>query len=216
LTSSSLTATAVAAHVKDSSNLGLGTAKEQTRKRYITSLLGLSYLGVIVAVMALPCALSLIDKGLFSPGPSGTTVALPLSHVIFTASLATMGGKFLLGPPTDTLGGHAVLMLSLAINAVGLSLLSCTTSQISFAIGWTLVSFLYGATWGAVGAVVRREFPKDEWSSQLGLAAAFSRLGSLGSSIAFGHVIKSTGGSWRAVFRVAAALQVYSSNTMSV
>lgn len=182
--------------------------KDTNRKKYIITLIGLSYLGIIVSAMTLPCSLSLVDKSIFGVNSISSPVAtLTMSQVFFMATYGTVAGKFLLGPPTDSLGGHAVLMLSLAINAVLLFYISTTTSQISFAIAWLILSFIYGATWGAVGAVVRRDFPQKDWSTQLGLAAAFSRFGSLSSSVVFGAVIKYTHGSWRAVFRFASVLQ---------
>lgn len=189
-------------------------AQNKRRQQLISVVLGLSYLGTMVSVMTLPCALSHVDSSLFrGNGNSGAkAIGLDLSRVIFLATLGTAGGKFLLGPPTDKLGGHAVMKLALAINAVLLYFISITTQQLHFAVMWIIVSFVYGATWGAVGAVVRQEFSSADWGSQLGLVASASRVGSMGSSLVFGSIMqyfsKAMGqNSWRIVFRSAAALQ---------
>lgn len=174
------------------------------RTKFITGLMGLAYLGTIVSVMTLPCTLSLVDRSLFAAAPVHS--GLSMSRLLFLATMGTVAGKLLLGPPTDKFGGHFMLQLCLAINALALGHLSTTASTLSFSAVWIIVSFLYGSTWGAVSAVVRREFRRNEWGSQLGITAAFSRVGSLGSSLAFGAILASKG-SWRSVFRAAAALQ---------
>ena len=179
---------------------------EARRSKFITGLMGLAYLGTIVSVMTLPCTLSLVDKALFAAVP-GVQSGLSMSRLLFLATMGTVAGKLLLGAPTDKFGGHFMLQLCLGINALALGHLSTTTaSTLSFSVVWIIVSFLYGSTWGAVSAVVRREFTQNEWGSQLGITAAFSRIGSLGSSVAFGAILAKKG-SWRSVFRAAAALQ---------
>ena len=184
---------------------------EARRKKYITGLLGASYLGTIVSVMTLPCTLSLVDRSLFAVTAAGGVPVVSMSKLLFLATMGTVAGKFLLGPPTDVLGGHTVMKLCLFVNAALLFLISTVTTPAAFIAPWIVVSFLYGATWGAVGAVVRKEFDQNEWSAQLGLAAAWSRIGSLGSSLAFGAIMSRASGvplnSWRRVFAVAAALQ---------
>lgn len=146
-----------------------GAAKIMSGRR-LTTLLGLSYLSVIASVMTLPCCLSLVDQSLFTGGKLGA--------VIFSATCGTVGGKFLLGVPTDRLGGQAVLKLCLALNTLLLTGISQTSSRVVFALLWILVSFIYGSAWGAVGNVVRKSYEKQEWGEQLGLVAAYSRVGS--------------------------------------
>ena len=75
----------------------------------------------------------------------------------------------------------------------------------------------------------RQKFGQGEWAKVLGLVAAGSRLGSLGSSLLYGGILRAGvdmvparilrvvgveagvaagAGSWRVVFKVAAAMQV--------
>lgn len=126
--------------------------------------------------------------------------------VLFLATLATMAGKFVLGPPTDRLGGNLVMKLAMFSSSLLLLLCSLSKSALSFGALWILLSFLYATPWGACSKLIRDIFPADEWSSKLGLVAAFSRLGSLGSSFIFGALL-SRSKDWKATFRISALIQ---------
>ena len=73
---------------------------------------------------------------------------------------------------------------------------------------WMVVGFTYSSTAGATGKLLQQHYPKTELASKISIIAAASRFGSLASSILFG-VVLAMGLSWRAVFRTAAALQVF-------
>ena len=83
----------------------------------------------------------------------------------------------------------------------------------------------------SVSKTTRQKFGQGEWAKVLGLVAAGSRLGSLGSSLLYGGILRAGvdmvparilkvvgveaglaagAGSWRVVFKVAAAMQVIS------
>lgn len=136
-----------------------------------------------------------------------------MGSVIFFATCGTVCGKFLLGNVTDKLGGAFILKSCLGFNTLLLMGISLATKRWVFAFLWIVVSFIYGSAWGAVANVVRSSFNKKEWGEQLGLVAAYSRVGSFGSSFWFGWLLQRsavttvTQDSWRLVFQAAAGLQ---------
>jgi multisubunit Na+/H+ antiporter MnhE subunit len=75
---------------------------QKRNKLIISSIISVSYMSIIVSVMALPVSLSGLsaDKSFYSTSTSSSF----MSFIISVATIATMLGKFLLGPPTDYFG----------------------------------------------------------------------------------------------------------------
>ena len=176
---------------------------------FISFLLSLSYMSIIVTVMALPCTLMLVSIDPVFVQKGGAAL---FSSIVALATLATMGGKFLLAVPTDYFGGDLTLRMTMAVMALMLYTCSITSSVKLFYVSWVMLSFVYATAWGAVGVEVRSQFQKDKWGSQLSLIAASSRLGSLCSSLFFGSILRESGsvslgtrgeGNWRNVFKYA-------------
>ena len=151
--------------------------------------------------MALPCCLSTI-----SLDPSISLPSSLLSNIVSTSTLIIVSGKFLLGPPTDIFGGHTALILSMFIMSFLSYLATFMNSGYYFGISWMILSFAYSSTWGAVGKVIRENFPSHLWASQISLMAASSRLGNLSGYVIFGLVLNS-GLGWRQLFRTSAVIQ---------
>lgn len=166
----------------------------------VTLLVSSSYMSIIVTIMTLPPCLSYIYR---DPSFLGTE---RLPAVLFLATLATMAGKFSLGPPTDQLGGNLVMKLAMLSSSLLLLLCSFSHSALSFGSLWVLLSFFYATPWGACSKLIRDIFPQEQWASKLGLVAAFSRLGSLGSSILYGALL-SKNRDWKMTFRISALIQ---------
>jgi hypothetical protein len=104
-----------------------------------------------------------------------------------------------------------MLMVSILLYACSIS----SSVQI-FGTYWIIINFVYASCWGAVSKIVRQKFHRREWAGQLGLIAASSRLGSLGSAILYGGILErakksavspTSSSSWRTVFRVSATIQ---------
>ena len=95
-----------------------------------------------------------------------------------------------------------------------------------------IISYVY-----LVSKTTRQKFGQGEWAKVLGLVAAGSRLGSLGSSLLYGGILRAGvdmvpgrilrllgveagvaagAGSWRVVFKVAAAMQVISEGILFI
>lgn len=109
--------------------------------------------------------------------------------------------------------------------AISLSLLSCglTSSSAFFLVSWCVVNFFFSSTFGAISSVIRENFEESQWSTQLGLSAAASRVGAMVSSVLFGLVISFVSNSrriqqhltkifsgnpaWRSVFLVSGSFQ---------
>ena len=117
-----------------------------------------------------------------------------------------------MGPPTDFFGGEKVLFITLLLSA--LFLLGCSMSNTIRAFGacWILFSFTFSAAWGAIGKVVRENFPRREWAVQLGMVYTGSRIGSMFAVLIFGGILRfsPTGAvsnsNWRSVFRASSAI----------
>lgn len=169
-------------------------------KNLISLMISVSYMSIIIAVMTTPPCLSYLSA---DPNFKHAT-AMPI--VLFTATLATMVGKFILAPPTDSFGGNLIMKLSMGVNILLLLMGSVTSTAYSFGLVWILLSFFYASAWGACSKLVRDIFPQAEWSSQLGMIAAASRLGSLGSSFVFGGILGATK-SWQKTFIFSAFIQ---------
>jgi MFS family permease len=163
----------------------------------------MSYMSIIVSIMTLPVCLSALHADVAFYGSAAPTY---LSKMLAIATMATMFGKFVLGPPTDHIGGERTLKLTMFLISVSLYACSISTNVQLFGLLWIALSFVYASAWGAIGKIVRERFLANEWSGQLGLVAAGSRVGSLVSSLLFAGLLLHNG--WRTVFRVAAAIQV--------
>ena len=133
-----------------------------------------------------------------------------MSLVTCIGTLAIVLGKFYLGPPTDRIGGFKSLKLSLVFMSILLLGSSFCTNIQSFGLIWTMLSFVYGAGWGAVGSAIRAAFPESDWASKIGIVAACSRLGSMSSSISVGYLLLRCNNNWRVIFQAAALFQVIS------
>ena len=126
-----------------------------------------------------------------------------------------MIGKFVLGPPTDFVGGEQVLFLTLLLSAA--FLFGCSVSRCikDFGTYWILFSFVFSAAWGAIGKSIRENFSEKEWAVQLGLVYTGSRLGSILSVLLFGGILRSPSllsgnimSSWRLVFRTSSTVLI--------
>lgn len=171
-------------------------------KPLMSALLSMSYMSIIVSIMSLPVCLSAVHADVAF---HGITAATYLSKMLAVATLATMIGKFLLGPPTDFFGGERTLKLTMLLICALLYACSVSSNVQLFGLLWIAVSFVYASAWGAIGKIVRERFVAKEWSGQLGLVAAGSRVGSMVSSLLFAGLLFHNG--WRTVFRVAATIQ---------
>lgn len=143
---------------------------------------------------------------------NGDNVVNTISQCNILLFSLQMAGKFLLGPITDRIGGENTMILSMFSLSVILGLCSLCRSIHAFSILWITLSFIYAASWGAVGKIVRENFPMSNWAQQLGFVAAGSRIGHIFSSLLNGKILQAAAskgtGSWRFVFRVAVLLQV--------
>eukprot|EP01041_Mallomonas_annulata_P008040 gene8040-16478_t len=176
--------------------LSMTTFSSQEKRRKdnrISFLLSISYMSIIASVMVLSACLSVIE--------------LDMSGVMLFATLATMAGKLLLGPPTDMFGGQATLQMAMVGMAALLYATSITQTGKSFRLYWVAFSFLYSSTWGAIGKIVHENFPPNQWATQINIVAAASRFGSLLSALVYGMVVKA-GWHWRGIFRVVGVIQV--------
>ena len=169
--------------------------------RSTSLMLCLTYMSIIVSVMPLStCLPSLSTEKKFLTSKFGMPGLVSLgTFVVFL-------GKILLGPPTDHYGGINVLKASMLFITAALFGCSFSGSMEVFALQWILICFAYSSAWGAVSKVVREKFQEKEWSEQLGLVAASSRLGSMLSTIFFGFVLGKNG-DWRLVYKSAAVIQ---------
>jgi hypothetical protein len=79
-----------------------------------------------------------------------------------------MGGKFLLGPPTDYFGGDMTLKSTMLFITIALIACSRSTSIEGFGYLWIGINFVYASAWGAASKLVRQKFNKTEWPTQLG------------------------------------------------
>ena len=123
-----------------------------SEKRLTGALLVLSYMSIIISVMALPSVMQFVDG---DPLLKGKFVLRSTADIVSTATMFTMGGKFIFGTLTDTIGGTA--MLTICMTIMGASLAGCATSSslYYFSIHWILISFFYSSSWGAVGSIIR-------------------------------------------------------------
>lgn len=123
-----------------------------------------------------------------------------------------MVGKFILGPPTDFFGGEKVLFITLLLSAISLFGCSMSNSIRAFGACWILFSFTFSAAWGAIGKVVRENFPRREWAVQLGMVYTGSRIGSMFAVLIFGGILRFSptaavsNSNWRRVFRASSAI----------
>ena len=175
---------------------------QNTNKPLLSALLSMSYMSIIVSIMTLPVCLSAMNADVTF---YGNTAATYLSQMFAVATMATMFGKFLLGPPTDFFGGERTLKVTMLMTSVFLFYCSISSNVQLFGLLWIALSFVYASAWGAIGKIIRERFSSNEWSGQLGAVAAGSRAGSMGSSLLFAGVLLHHG--WRTVFRVAAGIQ---------
>ena len=118
-----------------------------------------------------------------------------------------MLGKFVLGGPTDRIGGERTLLISCACCAALVYGCSITTNVKVFGFLWIALNFAFSSSWGSVGTSIRNNFPQEEWGSQLSVIAAGSRLGSVGSALFYGKVLE-YGKDWRLVFKAASVVQI--------
>lgn len=175
----------------------------------LSACLSLSYASIIVDMISLPAGLLLIKQEL---GGSFT-----FSKMMFAATMATMAGKIVLGPPTDYFGGEMTMKVSMAGMTILLLLCSITTKIDQLAPLWIGINFIYATAWGACGKVVRERYFQSEWGMQLGFISGASRIASVLAALAFGRLLhtgslfgftstKSTG-LWRQIFKVTALFQ---------
>lgn len=124
-----------------------------SRKGIVMFLIISSYTSIIVSIMTLPSVLKVIDsdeslsndKNMFSS----------VTDIISVATLFTMGGKFVFGPITDSIGGDATLLSSMFATSILLAIAAAARTVPAFAIVWTAISFIYASGWGAVSSIIR-------------------------------------------------------------
>jgi MFS family permease len=164
-------------------------------------MLCLTYMSIIVSVMPLSaCLPSLSVEKKF------LTSSFGMPGLVSLGTFVVFLGKILLGPPTDYYGGINILKASMLFITMALFGCSLSGSMQVFALQWIAICFAYSSAWGAVSKVVREKYQEKEWSEQLGLVAASSRLGSMLSTIFFGFVLGKNG-DWRMVYKSAGVIQ---------
>ena len=125
-----------------------------SQKRFKTALLVVSYMSIIVSIMSFPSVMKLIDnekqlrQNEYNLFPS-------TAEIVTMATMFIMGGKFLFGPVTDSIGGEAMLLICMVVMGSLLATCAYTGSLNHFAVSWTIISFFYASAWGAVGSVIR-------------------------------------------------------------
>eukprot|EP01035_Chromulina_nebulosa_P000409 gene409-587_t len=122
-----------------------------SQKKFKTALLVVSYMSIIVSIMSFPSVMKLIDNDK-QLRQNEHNLFPSTAEIVSTATMCIMGGKFLFGPVTDTIGGEAMLFICMI--AMGSLLATCafTGSLNNFAVSWTIISFFYASAWGAVGS----------------------------------------------------------------
>ena len=96
------------------------------KRNVIRLLISISYMSIIISVLTLPPCISYIyDDPSFLHAE-----ALP--QMLGFATLATMMGKFILGPPTDAYGGNTIMKIAMGMNIFLLWAGSQTHSAKSF------------------------------------------------------------------------------------
>ena len=91
-------------------------------------------------------------------------------------SAVCLGGKFLGGAVTDTLGGWLVLIAVFLAFAASSALLITTHSANAFGAAWLINSLAYTITWGAACQVIGAAYDEKERPAQLTKIASASRL----------------------------------------
>ena len=152
--------------------------------------------------MSLPNALASISF------PDTSSSSTSFSLIMAIATLFIMLGKFVLGRPTDLIGGEKTLLLSCAFIAVIVYSCSIVSNTALFGLLWIALNFTFSSSWGAVGSSIRKNYPESEWGTQLSVIAAGSRFGSMFSAIFYGKVLKDGNGNWRLLFKAASIVQV--------
>jgi len=160
-------------------------------------------MSIIISVMSLPSALGTISF----PNTNDNDITSSFSFIMAIATLFIMIGKFLLGPPTDMIGGEKTLLLSCATIAILVYSCSIVTNAKLFGLLWILLNFSFSSSWGAVGSCIRENYHESKWGTQLSVIAAGSRLGSMFSSLFYGKVLE-YGKDWRLIFKAASLVQV--------
>lgn len=220
------------------------------RKTLLSIILTSSYMSIVLSVMSLPVCLSAIyaDKSFLSASINCNLLSTVVSAGNFSNvsdatqqvgdgsytkmtqnifplvySLQTqMVGKFILGPPTDFFGGEKVLFITLLLSALFLFGCSMSHSIRAFGACWILFSFTFSAAWGAIGKVVRENFPKREWAVQLGMVYTGSRIGSMFAVLIFGSILRFSpttaisNSNWRSVFQASSAIVLFVMTSIAV
>lgn len=186
-----------------------------TKSNLLSICLSIAYASIIVDTITLPAGLLLIKTEL------GLDKSFSFSKMMFAATMATMVGKLILGPPTDYFGGELTMKASMAGMTVLLLLCSITTNMNQLAPLWIAINFIYATAWGACGKVVRERFPSSEWGVQLGFISGASRIASVLAALGFGQLLHSgslfgiktsslvVGGKWREIFKMSAIFQAF-------
>lgn len=145
-----------------------------SQKKFKTVLLVVSYMSIIVSIMSFPSVMKLIDNDK-QLRQNEHNLFPSTAEIVSTATMCIMGGKFLFGPVTDTIGGEAMLFICMI--AMGSLLATCalTGSLNNFAVSWTIISFFYASAWGAVGSVIRVDCSIPVWSNTVFLENVTAR-----------------------------------------
>ena len=122
-------------------------------------------------------------------------------------SAVCLGGKFLGGAITDSMGGWVILIAVFGMFAVSSSIMATCTSANTFGGMWLINSLAYTLTWGAACQVVGVAFEEKERPAQLAKIASASRCGASLGSMLFGLLLK-YGLTWRMALLPAIPMQV--------
>ena len=124
-----------------------------SKSKFATILLSVTYMSIIVSIMTLPSTLNIIDNDNTIDRVKSTFSSV--SGIIGVATMVTMMGKFIFGPITDRIGGNSMLIISMSLISLCLAFGAWSTSFNWFSTSWILISFFYSSTWGAVGSIIR-------------------------------------------------------------
>lgn len=197
-----------------------------SKARWISISLFLTYLTVMGAKCALPSTLSMLTSP--NSGLAHHNAMLSrqdvISRLLALSTVSIAAGKLLLGPLIDTFGGVLSLQIALStlficLSSIGLGTGTCPTLT-AFAIYWIVVDFAFSSCWAACVKTIRDKLSEKYWAREIGRLAMAARTGNALGFALFasllqlkftGVALQSTGPvdtAWRRVFRVAGFIQL--------
>eukprot|EP00550_Attheya_septentrionalis_P010536 CAMPEP_0198303582 /NCGR_PEP_ID=MMETSP1449-20131203/56961_1 /TAXON_ID=420275 /ORGANISM="Attheya septentrionalis, Strain CCMP2084" /LENGTH=515 /DNA_ID=CAMNT_0044006077 /DNA_START=250 /DNA_END=1794 /DNA_ORIENTATION=- len=170
---------------------------------------------VMGAKVGLPCCLAMLTSqstGLTFSSSKGTPQE-QFARILGLSTMAIAGGKLVLGPLIDRVGGIFSLRVALAFLTTMLGCIALGQHISVFAICWILVDFIFSACWAGCLNAVHQSFPEEDWSTKVGILAVAARSGNCLAFLIFGTLLSSQMAQdikqpWRLVFWVSAAMQL--------